>query len=82
MTIVPRTLFAASAAAVMLAASPASAWAFEPFQAMRGIPDSSTCPNAQCRFTFPPVPDDVRLLVSSVSAQVAPKAVLSWRAAE
>ena len=71
MKIVSKTLFATSATVLMFAASPAYAWTFEPYQSMRGIPGSSTCPNAQCQFTFPPVPDGMRLLVTSVSAQVA-----------
>ncbi len=42
----------------------------EPYQAEAAVSDSSTCPDRQCRFTFPTVPAGKRLLLSSVSAQL------------
>lgn len=42
----------------------------EPYQATAVVGDSATCPNNQCEFTFPTVPDGMRLLLTSVSAQL------------
>ncbi|MFM1727197.1 hypothetical protein ABI214_08070 [Prescottella soli] len=46
------------------------AQAAEPYQATAAVGDSSTCPGAQCHFTFPPVPAGKRLQLTSVSAQL------------
>jgi hypothetical protein len=42
-----------------------------PYQHQRVVSDSSTCPQRQCIFTFPPVPQGQRLVITHVSAQVA-----------
>ena len=42
----------------------------DPYQATAVIGDSATCPDSQCRFTFPTIPAGKRLLITSVSAQL------------
>ncbi len=44
----------------------------EPYQATAVVGDSTTCPNSQCQFTFPTIPTGMRLLMTSVSAQLGP----------
>jgi hypothetical protein len=39
---------------------------------MASIPDSTTCPSAQCILNFPAVPRGKRLVLTSVSAQLGP----------
>ena len=51
---------------------PAGAQVLEPYQATASIPDSATCPSAQCILSFPAVPRGKRLVVTSVSAQLGP----------
>jgi hypothetical protein len=70
MNIASKAICATGITALLLANSPASAWAVEPYQAQAGIPDSATCPASQCYFTFPTVPNGKRLLLNSVSAQL------------
>jgi hypothetical protein len=41
-----------------------------PYQNQAAVSDSSTCPSQQCRFSFPPVPQGQRLVITYVSAQV------------
>jgi hypothetical protein len=72
MNIASKAICATGVTALLLANSPASAWAVEPYQAEAGIPDSATCPASQCEFTFPTVPYGKRLQLTSVSAQLGP----------
>ena len=41
-----------------------------PYQHQAAVSDSSTCPSQQCRFSFTPVPQGQRLVITYVSAQV------------
>jgi hypothetical protein len=63
---------AIGALVMLLHGSPASAQTLEPYQATASIPDSATCPSAQCILSFPPVPMGKRLVLTSVSAQLGP----------
>lgn len=47
-----------------------------PYQHEQVVSDSSTCPKQQCMFTFPPVPQGQRLVITHVSAQVGPAQVV------
>jgi hypothetical protein len=71
MNIVSKAAFALGAASVTVAASTGYAHALVPYQAMSTVADSSTCPSQQCEFSFPAVPPGMRLLVTSVSAQIS-----------
>lgn len=44
----------------------------DPYQAMAGVSDSTTCPGGQCIVSFPTVPAGKRLVITSVSAQLNP----------
>ena len=44
----------------------------DPYQAMAGVADSTTCPGSQCILSFPTVPAGKRLVITSVSAQLGP----------
>jgi hypothetical protein len=57
---------------VMLYCLPAWAQALDPYQATASIPDSTTCPGAQCILSFPAVPSGKRLVITNVSAQLGP----------
>jgi hypothetical protein len=46
----------------------------DPYQAMAGIADSTTCPGGQCVIDFPMVPAGKRLVITNVSAQLGPVA--------
>ena len=48
--------------------------AMDPYQAMAGIADSTTCPGGQCVIDFPMVPAGKRLVITNVSAQLGPVA--------
>jgi hypothetical protein len=63
---------AIGALVMLLHGSPTSAQTLEPYQATTSIPDSATCPSAQCILSFPAVPRGKRLVVASVSAQLGP----------
>jgi hypothetical protein len=63
---------AIGALVMLLHGSPTSAQTLEPYQATASIPDSATCPSAQCILSFPAVPRGKRLVVTSVSAQLGP----------
>jgi hypothetical protein len=65
-------LCAVGAFVMLLCGAPASAQTLDPYQAMASIPDSTTCPSAQCIVSFPAVPGGKRLVVTSVSAQLGP----------
>jgi hypothetical protein len=70
MNVVSKSLSTVGAVTGLIALTPGFAWAITPYQASAGIPDATTCPNSQCQFTYPTVPAGMRLLVTSVSAQV------------
>ena len=40
-----------------------------PYQQQAAVSDSSTCPSQQCRFSFTPVPQGQRLVITYVSAE-------------
>jgi hypothetical protein len=63
---------AVGALVMLLHGSPTSAQTLEPYQATASIPDSATCPSAQCILSFPAVPRGKRLVITSVSAQLGP----------
>jgi len=63
---------AVGALVMQLFGLPAGAQVLEPYQAMASIPDSATCPSAQCILNFPAVPRGKRLVITSVSAQLGP----------
>jgi hypothetical protein len=44
----------------------------DPYQAMAGVSDSTTCPGGQCIVSFPTVPAGKRLVITTVSAQLGP----------
>jgi hypothetical protein len=72
MNVVSMRVCAIAALAMQLFSLPAYAQALDPYQAMASIPDSTTCPGAQCVMHFPAVPAGKRLVVTSVSAQLGP----------
>jgi hypothetical protein len=47
-----------------------------PYQHQQVVSDSSTCPQQQCRFTFPAVPEGQRLVITHVSGQIGPAQVV------
>lgn len=42
----------------------------DPYQAQAAVGDASKCPQGQCYFSFPQVPEGKRLKLTSVSAQL------------
>ena len=66
MNVVSMRVCAIAALAMQLFSLPAHAQALDPYQAMASIPDSTTCPSAQCVMHFPAVPVGKRLVVRLV----------------
>jgi hypothetical protein len=70
MNFISMRMCAIAALVMQLYCLPAWAQALDPYQAEASIPDSATCPDAQCILSFPAVPSGQWLVVTNVSAQL------------
>jgi len=72
MNVISMRVCAIGAFVMQLLCLPAYGQPLDPYQAMESVPDSTTCPGAQCVMHFPAVPAGKRLVITSVSAQLGP----------